>query len=98
MIHRFSLAWLWLGTTLLPFSCAASTQPGQTASGPGMLTRAGAGAGTASQAPAHNDPGADMTNRAVVFRVCDDQKRGETGRLIKIEWVGRTEARKVRCE
>lgn len=89
--------WLWLGAVLLGLTGAGSAQPRGVAAGTGQAAQPASDQQSASDARAFDDTAARKGGSAVAFRVCDD-RTGETGRVIKVEWVGRTEDRKGRCD
>jgi hypothetical protein len=91
MTRHSPLARLWLGTVLLGLNGVGSAQPREIALGTGQATQ------PTRAARAVDDTAAGKEGSAVAFRVCDD-RTGEMGRVIKVEWVGRTEDREGRCD
>jgi hypothetical protein len=97
MTRRSPLTRLWLGTVLLGLISVGSAQPREIALGTGQATQPTPAHRRAPAARAVDDAAAGKEGSAVAFRVCDD-RTGEIGRVIKVEWVGRTEDREGRCD
>jgi hypothetical protein len=76
---------------------------------PGFISAAGAAVGPSAGAPSlqaarlsddvskTKGTGEDKTSNAVAFVICDE-RTGETGRVVNIQWVGRVDERKKRCD
>jgi hypothetical protein len=53
--------------------------------------------GSGSREPASTQAAADAAPAPVAFVICDERS-GETGRVVKVEWVGRIDERTRRCD